>query len=535
MMERPFMAVAKHRLSLARERISKASFIFGLAHVASLPSAVVVEKIVTKPSIFFVDEQQDCTIMETPQSSRYQHGGGGHRSRRSSIGVDEAPYHAPLSHFDQLAAELHLVGFTAITVEDLQETKKDKIRALYAFLLEICAGITEEELENRAALYRMKCQEVYQYTFADVLHTNFVDFIFYLELKAVVAAAGYDKFSLRDLHAPTSKRLQIILSNLINFCKYRELQIPVYTSLMESRYKITAHYENLVEEKDGLLEQRAMAQEEAEDRTAEVEQLAARCAELERLYMDLSAQQAQDRTMGEKAKKASELIMDQIETARWEVENIMDKMVHLESTAVTHSPERKIQLCQDRKRALDGVKQEHMKVCEQIETASAVVHQARSYQQPLVELQGLAVQFNHVQDKLRYAKTKDADIRAQIRDVDLRRDEVDQTIEQEERTLARLQYQLDHSGQENKEEIGAEDEYRRRRTEALAREEQAARHYHDLEKEYQELLASQRAELKALDKAMDEMVDDYCEKLDVASRAVVASSSFGGVGADGTA
>jgi hypothetical protein len=474
------------------------------------------------------------TIMETPQSSRYQHGGGGgsHRSRRSSIGVDEAPYHAPLSSFDQLTSELHLVGFTAITVEDLQETKKDKIRALYAFLLEICAGITEEELENRAALYRMKCSEVYQYAFADVLHTNFVDFIFYLELKAVVAAAGYDKFSLRDLHTPTSKRLQIILSNLINFCKYREQQIPVYTSLMESRYKITGHYENLVEEKDGLLEQRALAQEEAEDRTAEVEQLAARCAELERLYMELSAQQAQDRTMGEKAKKASELIMDQIETARWEVENIMDKMIHLESTAVTHSPERKIQLCQDRKRALDVVKQEHMKVCEQIETVSAVVHQARSYQQPLVELQGLAVQFNHVQDKLRHAKTEDADIRTQIRDVDLQRGEVDQTIEQEERTLARLQYQLDNAGQEN-DEIGAEDEFRRRRTEALAREEQAARHYRDLEKEYQELLASQRAELKALDSAMDEMVDDYCEKLDVASRAVVASSSF--VGEDGTA
>jgi Nuf2 family len=461
--------------------------------------------------------------METPQSSRHNNGndGGSRSRRRSSIGVDEAPYHAPLAPFEQIAADLHLVGFTDITVADLQETRKDKIRNLYAFLLEICAGITELELDQRATLYRLKCQDVYQYDFADTLHCNFVDFLFFLELRSIVEAAGYDKFSLRDLHTPTPRRLQIILSNLINFCKYREQQIPVYTSLMESRYKVTGHYENLLEEKAGLWEQRDLVQAEAEDRLAETANLAQRCVELEQLYMEMNAQQSNDRKMGNEAKKAAERIKDQIETARWEVENIMDKMTGLEATTRVHSPERKIQECHDRKKALDTIKLDHVTLCEEIEAVAAVTHQAQTYQQPLAELQDLASQYGHVQDKVRLAKAEEAKIQAQIRDIDQQQLEVDQTIEQEERTLARLQYQMDHAVQHRQDQDISEDEYRRQRTNALEQEERAKQRYQELQRAYQLQIATQAAELHDLDTVLDEMVDEYCETLTTGQTALL--------------
>jgi Nuf2 family len=441
--------------------------------------------------------------METPQSS--------FRSRSSSIGANEAPFHAPMSTFDEIVDAIKQIGFPDITIEDLQGTRKEKIRSVYSFLLEICGGVTEEELEKRAVAYRSKCQEHYKFDFAETLHASFVDFLFFVEIRSIVVASGYEKFTMRDIHTPTPSRLRVILSHIINFCKFREQQIPVYTKLMESRNKLVDYYDGLVQEKQGLLEQREIALEEASQRADEAENLRQRCAEMEVLYMEMMSQQSNDRKMGTEAKKAAQEIRDKTEIARWEVEAILTKINELEASARVHSPERKIKLCEERKRALEAIKKEHVELCGQIETVSALTHQAQSYQQPLEDILNLTSQLVNTQEKIRVCKAEEAEIQGTIRDVDGQFLEVQKTIEQEERTLARLEYQLKQSSQDQDDLL--EDEYRRKRKEALEKEVLAKQRYDDVARAYKEMLAKQKPELEAMDKVEAEMVEAFCKRL----------------------
>jgi Nuf2 family len=63
------------------------------------------------------------------------------------------------------------------------------------------------------------------------LHHDFTDLNLFLALKHLFATCGYGKFSWRDLHAPTLKRLRNQLSAVINLAKFREEQLKVYAEL----------------------------------------------------------------------------------------------------------------------------------------------------------------------------------------------------------------------------------------------------------------------------------------------------------------
>ena len=61
---------------------------------------------------------------------------------------------------------------------------------------------------------------------------SFTEMQFFLALRKLISQCLYNEFSWRDLHLPTSKRLRIQLSAVINLVKYLEgEQIKIFNEL----------------------------------------------------------------------------------------------------------------------------------------------------------------------------------------------------------------------------------------------------------------------------------------------------------------
>jgi hypothetical protein len=96
------------------------------------------------------------------------------------------------------------------------------------FQLEVCAGKTEEDFLPTPEMLAKAATMPYP-----ELHQDFGELLFYTCLRGFLAGAGYDSFSFRDLYAPTTWRLRIQLSAIINLAKIREEQLQMYRELFE--------------------------------------------------------------------------------------------------------------------------------------------------------------------------------------------------------------------------------------------------------------------------------------------------------------
>merc|ERR1712224_388998 len=101
---------------------------------------------------------------------------------------------------------------------------KEKVRKIFWQLLEYCSGITEEDIERRCP----KNLDQFVAPAEAELHDNFVDMLFFKELRKLMYTCGIVDFSWKDLHVPTSKHLRCQLSAAINMAKFREEQLKIY-------------------------------------------------------------------------------------------------------------------------------------------------------------------------------------------------------------------------------------------------------------------------------------------------------------------
>lgn len=97
------------------------------------------------------------------------------------------------------------------------------------FQIEACAGKNEEALKAPEIL-----KEQAENSPSASLHEDFADIFFFRALRSLLVAAGYDTFGLKDLHAPSPKRLRVQLSALINFAKFQQEEIDFLAELNET-------------------------------------------------------------------------------------------------------------------------------------------------------------------------------------------------------------------------------------------------------------------------------------------------------------
>jgi hypothetical protein len=66
-----------------------------------------------------------------------------------------------------------------------------------------------------------------------ILFGNSGDFMLFTALSQLMRIVGYDLFSMRDIHSPTSQRLCHQLSAVLNMAKFKEEQLKFYAALDE--------------------------------------------------------------------------------------------------------------------------------------------------------------------------------------------------------------------------------------------------------------------------------------------------------------
>jgi kinetochore protein Nuf2 len=142
----------------------------------------------------------------------------------------------------QCLTELKIV----FTAEDLRTPMPTKVQYLFeTFVLEMM-GLRREVVEPIA----QALSEDQQYP--EVHYDSLVFLAFYRSLVQLMESAGISDFTFDDITKPTTERLRLILSSVINMFRFKSERMPVIERYLEKSDSITETVEKLCIENDDL-------------------------------------------------------------------------------------------------------------------------------------------------------------------------------------------------------------------------------------------------------------------------------------------
>ena len=246
-----------------------------------------------------------------------------------------------LSDIQQCLEEL---GVDFLTKAELTEPQrhKEKIRKAFWKLLDICCGIDEEGLAKQSPnLDGMKYSD---------LHDEVTDVLFFQELRKCLATCCVYDFSWKDLHNPTSKRLRVQLSAILNMAKFREEQLKVFSELCEPRTQLILALEDVNKEHWDVSEHLEQVQAESDARLDELEKVMKDCHELETEITRSSKLQASKREHAATLKREANDLKDELSSATWALQETQAEEERLMSEVVSSPGRRKNELAVRRER-----------------------------------------------------------------------------------------------------------------------------------------------------------------------------------------
>ena len=134
-----------------------------------------------------------------------------------------------------------------LTSKELSEPHrhKESLRLIFTKCIEIFLGIPEAELYTiPTAIQELHGNMEYSELYDDAI----ADMKYHKNVMKLMGICGVHDFGMKDLHSPKAKRLQVHLSAIINFAKYREDRLILYQELLVDRNKLVTDFENEVQE-----------------------------------------------------------------------------------------------------------------------------------------------------------------------------------------------------------------------------------------------------------------------------------------------
>lgn len=164
-----------------------------------------------------------------------------------------------------------------VEAEEIRACDPGAVRRVLEVFIESVMGLTREEMNQPkfTGLGALSYPEIHQESIPELT--------FFRAAKKLMAACGVDDFGLKDVLAPTPKRVRRQLSALINFAKFREERLAAFSGL-------NLETERLLKHKAALAEQNAALQRELDQLEAEN---AAEAPELEQVKQDVAELEAQ--------------------------------------------------------------------------------------------------------------------------------------------------------------------------------------------------------------------------------------------------
>jgi kinetochore protein Nuf2 len=256
-----------------------------------------------------------------------------------------------------------------LTKAELTEPQRhrDRIRKVFWQLLDICFGITEEDLTRQLP----SADELAQLCEYPELHEeHMLDLLFFRELSKCMAVVGIYDFSWRDLNQPTSKRFRTQMSAIINMAKFREEQLRKYYELMEPRNEIVNALQEVHNEHELLVEQLQKTQLESSVKMDEIDSVVRACQDLESEIAKSNKVQASKREEAAVLKREVNDLKDQLASTNWALQEAQAEEAQLSGQIVSSPSRRKGDLAA-KEVELDYEKEEGRKLESEIEKTTA--------------------------------------------------------------------------------------------------------------------------------------------------------------------
>ena len=327
---------------------------------------------------------------------------------------------------------------------------REKVRKIFWQLLEHCSGVTEDDIEKRCPeeLDRFVSPEEAE------LHENFVDVLFFQEMRKLMKTCGIVDFSWKDLYVPTSKRLRCQLSATINMAKFREEQLKIYAELNEPRHQLLVTLEELHGENEQLQEQLNMALTESDKKMEEFDVLAKECQELESDIARSNKLQASKREEASQLKKEMTRLKDELAAATWSLQETQAEEERLQGQVVSSPSRRKLEL-DTKKDALEKEKAETRRLQQEITDGKATTARLQQAIKDLEEC--LSLQRNVLDEASKYEETAEhlESTEKEVEANEEKASEIEERTNESERSLTRLEEKLAHVHKQSKMKMDA--------------------------------------------------------------------------------
>lgn len=264
---------------------------------------------------------------------------GGGSSGRNSLGVGgrgqaQQQFSFPLLNMRDILscmADLQIPLAEEALTEPTRH--KDAVRRCFEALVELCTDITREEMQQPAfsGLSALQYPELHE--------DSIPSLAFFRAVGKMMDVCGVRDFSIKDILEPSPKRLRRCLSACINFCKFREERLVLFTQLMDQRQDVMESLASAQNEKAQLEAELAALKEQTAQEAETIETEKASCEELQSEIAELNLLQATLKNESRSMKETSTALKEELHRLTAERDEVKASKEHLESQIV-RSPAR---------------------------------------------------------------------------------------------------------------------------------------------------------------------------------------------------
>lgn len=287
---------------------------------------------------------------------------GGNAAPPAAPAGQQQVYSFPLLPWGEILACVHEMR-VPVAADELGKGEPAAVRRVLEVFIESIMGATREELNQP------KFTGISALQFPDLHAESIPELAFFRAAKRLLSACGVDDFTVKDVLAPTPRRVRRQLSALINFAKFREERLAAFSELTKESDRLLKHKAALQDENAALqAELDRLLQEQRQDAPA-LQQLVAECDDLKAEIYELNKQQAVLRHEAGELKQHCRELRDEIVSVDFYVAEEEETIQRLRAQIVT-SPDR--------------VRGEVAHVAEQLEKAKEELHRMESRHRELL-------------------------------------------------------------------------------------------------------------------------------------------------------
>jgi kinetochore protein Nuf2 len=220
-----------------------------------------------------------------------------------------------------------------LTAEELSTAPKDAVRRVFESLVDMCTGVTKEEL-SQPAFAGLGCLN-----YPELHEESIPELATFRAVSKMTSICGIHDFSMRDITDPDPKRLRRQLSGVINFAKFREERFMMYTELTAKTDDLVINIRKKEEENAGLEGKLAELKSQFASEEPAIKELDDQCRELTSKIEDMNREQAVLRHDTSEMKSEGNKLKDQVAELQFTTLNAQQETENLQSQIVS-SPDR---------------------------------------------------------------------------------------------------------------------------------------------------------------------------------------------------